>query len=90
MAHAYSTSDSPARLGRVDWETQRRRVTVIVLIAPVTMMVLLFLVPLAYLLWLSFGGPAGFSLNGLIGPKLRFWPSCGTVPEQIDRIGIVA
>lgn len=34
--------------------------------------------------------PGGDMHLGLIGPKLRFWPSCGTVPEQIDRIGIVA
>ena len=24
---------------------------------------------------------------GLIGSKLRFWPSCGTLQERIDRHG---
>src|SRR5690606_28406503 len=52
-----------AGFSSADWESQRRRVTAVLLILPVVMMTLLFLVPLGYLLWLSFGGPAGFSLN---------------------------
>ena len=46
-----------------DWETQRRRVTAVLLVLPVVMMTFLFLVPLLYLLWLSFGGPAGANLD---------------------------
>lgn len=52
-----------AGFSSADWESQRRRVTAVLLILPVVMMTLLFLVPLGYLLWLSVGGSAGFSLN---------------------------
>ncbi|GGB64013.1 hypothetical protein GCM10011505_50680 [Tistrella bauzanensis] len=31
--------------------------------------------------------PAPARQVGLIGPKLRFWPSCGTLPERIDGEG---
>jgi ABC-type spermidine/putrescine transport system permease subunit I len=47
-----------------DWERQRSRVTTRLLILPMVLMAALFIVPLAYLVWLSFGGPAGFSLAG--------------------------
>ena len=46
------------------WQLQQARVTRNLLIAPLAMMTLLFLVPLLYLAWLSFGGPGGFSLTG--------------------------
>lgn len=29
-------------------------------------------------------------LDGLIGSKLRFWPSCGTLQERIDHHGFRA
>ena len=54
-------SHAPA-IGR-SWERQRRRVTVILFIAPLTVMALLFVVPLAVLLWLSFFGDDGFSIQ---------------------------
>lgn len=46
------------------WEKQRRRVTTNLLIIPFVLMMLLFITPLGYLVWLSFGGSAGFSLDG--------------------------
>jgi ABC-type spermidine/putrescine transport system permease subunit I len=50
---------------RIDgWERQRNRVTRVLLVAPLALMALLFVVPLLYLVWLSFGGPEGFSLVG--------------------------
>jgi hypothetical protein len=30
------------------------------------------------------------TLLGLIGPKLGFWPSCGTLRERIDHHGFLA
>jgi ABC-type spermidine/putrescine transport system permease subunit I len=55
-------SASPARAE--GWERQRNRATLALLIAPLALMGLLFVVPLLYLVWLSFGGPQGFSLVG--------------------------
>jgi ABC-type spermidine/putrescine transport system permease subunit I len=49
---------------REGWERQRNRVTLVLLVAPIALMVLLFVAPLLYLVWLSFGGPDGFSLTG--------------------------
>ncbi|MDQ6432531.1 ABC transporter permease [Mesorhizobium sp. LHD-90] len=64
MRNATSVSQSAAGAPYgADWETQRRRVTAILLIAPVAIMTLLFLAPLAYLIWLSFGGPSGPNIN---------------------------
>ena len=64
MRNATSVSQSAAGAPYgADWETQRKRVTAILLIAPVAIMTLLFLAPLAYLVWLSFGGPSGPNIN---------------------------
>lgn len=58
-----STSPTKAGFRSADWETQQRRVTATVLIIPVMLMTVLFVVPLGYLFWLSFGGPNGPNVN---------------------------
>ena len=60
-----ATTDGTAqgRFRGADWEAQQRRVTVTVLILPVILMAVLFLVPLGYLVWLSFGGPNGPNIS---------------------------
>jgi ABC-type spermidine/putrescine transport system permease subunit I len=45
------------------WERQRRRVTAILFVAPLVTMIVLFVVPLAFLAWLSLFGDDGFSLR---------------------------
>ena len=51
-------------VARDDWEHARGRVAWILLSAPLALMTLLFVVPLLYLVWLSFGGPDGMTLAG--------------------------
>lgn len=60
---ALTTGPAKGRFRGADWETQQRRVTATVLIFPVVLMTVLFLAPLGYLAWLSFGGPDGPNIN---------------------------
>jgi hypothetical protein len=39
---------------------------------------------------IAFSIPETLPQLGLIGSKLRFWPSCGTLQERIDRDGSCA
>lgn len=73
-----------------DWETQRRRVTAIILALPVVVMTLLFLVPLGYLLWLSFGGPAGFSLNSYRQLSAPFYVNLALFTLQLAFLVTIA
>jgi len=64
MDSASTTRPSVARTSiGADWESQRLRTAAILLSVPVAVITLLFLVPLGYLVWLSFGGQAGPNLN---------------------------
>lgn len=60
---------APPRRGRTGWESQRRKLTVVLMALPMAAMLLFFVVPLLVLLWMSFGGAsaAGFSLDGYAG-----------------------
>src|SRR6185437_10153359 len=48
--------------GGGSWERQRRRTTLLLVTAPLAAMLLLFVLPLAELLWLSIGGGGHLSL----------------------------